>query len=297
MLVAILLVVSIGWAERALAQASVDTPILRVVATSRVSAQLEVVAGASGAPSGFTLEWMKQSDLDRLGGWPDYADPALVTAVFYGLPTLNPSTGSYTLPANGPVQVEVGDLFDETGVRTNNLAELPSGEDYVFRVRAQPAGGLGASTYSPESRARTIAVPPVNCTYSPGYWKGHPEAWPVGFLLVGTVGYSAAQLRSILDGPAHGNGLVILAHQVIAARLSIASGADPSPVSAALAQADALIGSLVVPPVGGGSLDPDLVLAAKDLLDSYNNGRLGVPHCGATRARPVTWGTLKAIYR
>jgi hypothetical protein len=294
---AVACLISLVGASQALAQTSLDTPSLRVVTTSRVSVQLEIAAGASGAPSGFLVQWMKRADFDRLGAWPDFADPTLVTCTFNGTPTLNPSTGSYILGPDGTVQIEAGDLFDETGVKANNLSELFAGEDYVFRVQARPTGAQSGSPYSPACPAATRAVPPVNCTYSPGHWRAHPEMWPVGSLHLGTVGYGAAQLLLILNAPAHGNGLIILAHQLIAARLSIANGADPSPVSTALAQADALIGSLLVPPVGGDTLDPELVNATKDVLDSYNNGRLGVPHCGPTPARLLTWGTLKAVYR
>jgi hypothetical protein len=35
---------------------------------------------------------------------------------------------------------------------------------------------------------------------------------------------------AILDNPARGNGLMILAHQLIAAKLNIANGADASEV-------------------------------------------------------------------
>jgi len=44
------------------------------------------------------------------------------------------------------------------------------------------------------------------------------------------VTYQAAELMAILDDPARGNGLVILTHQLIAAKLNIANGADPSAV-------------------------------------------------------------------
>jgi hypothetical protein len=53
----------------------------------------------------------------------------------------------------------------------------------------------------------------------------------------------------------------------------------------------------VVPPVGGGYLDASSVTSVKDVLDVYNNGLLGVPHCGQVPAANRTWGAVKALYR
>jgi hypothetical protein len=120
------------------------------------------------------------------------------------------------------------------------------------------------------------------CTYTIGFWKNHPAAWPVSSLTLGTVTYSKAQLLSILKRPVRGNGLVALAHQLIAAKLNIENGASaPSNVVSDIAAADALIGSLVVPPVGSGSLGTNATAPLVQSLDLYNNGLAvdGPPHC------------------
>jgi hypothetical protein len=101
----------------------------------------------------------------------------------------------------------------------------------------------------------------------------------------------------LLNQPARGNGLIILAHQLIAAKLNIAQGADPSGIAGVIASSDAMIGALVIPPIGSGYLDPSLVNANAQTLDSYNNGTMSVPHCGTTPARRSSWGALKSIYR
>jgi len=129
----------------------------------------------------------------------------------------------------------------------------------------------------------------VGCTYTQGWWKTHgPEpkgnnvnSWPVFTMTLGSVQYTQAQWQSILNEPVKGNGLVSLAHQLIAARLNIASGASGASIASALADADALIGSLVVPPVGGGSLDPSAVSALVSKLTAFNEGTLagGPAHC------------------
>jgi len=119
----------------------------------------------------------------------------------------------------------------------------------------------------------------ASCVQGQGYWKNHPDQWPVSQLLLGNNAYDKEQLLSILHQPVRGNGLVLLAYQLIAAKLNIANGADGSCIAQTLADADALIGSLLVPPVGTGYLRPRDVSALADTLDSYNKGGLCAPAC------------------
>src|SRR5262249_8123141 len=137
---------------------------------------------------------------------------------------------------------------------------------------------------------------PVGCVFGQGFWKNHPDQWPVTQLQLGNVTYTENQLLSILHQPVRGNGLVLLAHQEIAARLNSAKGADGSCIQQTLEEADALIGDFVVPPVGSGYLRPEDVSALADTLDQYNEGMLCAPSCEgsppptatpAPRARPT----------
>ena len=121
----------------------------------------------------------------------------------------------------------------------------------------------------------------TGCTLTLGYWKTHREAWPVTTLTLGTVTYSQAELLRILNQPVKGNGLVSLAHQLIAAKLNIANGASGSAISTTIATADSTIGALVVPPIGSGALSTSSVGSLVNTLDTYNNGLLagGPGHC------------------
>ncbi|HVP37721.1 MAG TPA: hypothetical protein VMS93_00910 [Candidatus Saccharimonadales bacterium] len=278
---------------------ALDPPNLSLVSASPSDLTVQVTAGPSGAPSGFVVEWMSRAAFDALGGWPaDPGSPDVHRASFTGVPTrhLLTSSSSFLLGANVPAAVVPGDLFDETGVLTDNPNEFPASTGYVLRARAlggsgAPDGPNSASLYS------GTAARVNNCTYTQGYWKNHPSAWPVTSLTLGTVTYNQSQLLSILGTPAGGNGLLILAHQVIAAKLDIAFGADPMVVSTTLTGADAMIGGLVVPPVGGGYLSPSAVNSAANTLDDYNNGQIGPGHCGTTPVQARTWGALKQLYR
>lgn len=134
--------------------------------------------------------------------------------------------------------------------------------------------------------------PPVGgCTYTQGYWKTHGPAgcvkggntneWPVDNLDLGNVNYTASQLCSIFRASAGGNGLISLAHQLIAAELNVANGAAlPTEASDAIDAANDLIGDLVVPPVGSGFLSPDITSALTAVLAAYNEGLIaGAVHC------------------
>jgi hypothetical protein len=294
---AVMAVAALGSVMPAAAQNVLDTPSVHFVSNSRSSITLEVEAGASGAPAGFVVEWMKKSDFDALGGWPaDENDYRIIYCQFYGVPTWHVSTGNYVLPAGGKVQVVVGDIFDETGLYANYDGELGDASEYVIRVHAE---GNTDATESPRSADvwASTSTPLQNCTYTQGFWKTHPEAWPVGSLTLGTTTYSAAQLLQILNTQAQGNGLLILAHQLIAALLNQDDGADVSSVQTDITNAQNLIGNLVIPPIGGDSLPSDAVTSIANDLNDYNTGVTGPGHCANVKTETTTWGKLKGRYR
>lgn len=295
------LAIAAALALGATAAFAVDTPGLDIPSASRTSLTLEVSAGESGAPSGFTVEWMRGSDFDLLGGFPAEAGSPVVRSVrFVGSPTLNTVDGtrSYLLGSFGRATVEVGDLFDETGVIDGVREELQSGVEYVVRVIANGTRPDDGSDPSSVFRVTTQSTTSQNCTYTQGYWKNHASAWPVTSLTLGTVTYTQAQLLAIFSQPAAGNGLISLSHQLIAAKLNVAQGAVPTAtVATAIANADALIGTLIVPPVGSGSLTPGSTSALTNTLDQFNNGTTGPGHCGTTPNVAPTWGSIKLLYR
>jgi len=274
-----------------------DSPTLTVTEQSRTSVTLRVEAGPSGAPSGFTLVWMKRADYIARGGWGNPGQAGVFSSNFYGFPTYNvaPGTNSYALAANGQQVVEAGDLFDETGVLVSQANELESGTDYVFRAVASGDGVSQSSEFSATTEGSTTVV--NNCTYTQGYWKTHSESWPVSSLTLGTVNYTKTQLLSIFNAPVAGNGLIALAHQLIAAKLNVAMGADDTSIASTILAADAQIGALVVPPIGSGYLSPSSTSSKTQTLDDFNNGVTGPGHCGAVPTHLKTWGEVKTTYR
>jgi hypothetical protein len=254
---------------------------------------------------------MKKSTFDAVGGWFPTGNQIQAAVYFTGVPTLNTWDGALTSFALAPgqtAQIEIGDLVDETGLTLTNalaLTELEPNVEYVFCAWALGDGGsVTASVYSSNVTGTTIDN---NCTYTQGYWKTHgsgacqsgnnSDEWPVNSITLGTVNYTAAELCAILNTPAGGNGLISLAHQLIATKLNIANGADASGIAAAVAAADAQIGNLVIPPIGAGFLAPASTSANTQTLDDWNNGITGPGHCDATPAQQSTWGKVKAQYR
>jgi len=128
-------------------------------------------------------------------------------------------------------------------------------------------------------------VPPTatpvgdNCTYTQGYWKNHPEEWPVTSLVLGNTTYNQSQLLAIFNTSPGGDATYILAHQLIAAKLNIANGANPSAVAQTVIDSD---NWLIANPIGSNPGNPARAvgIALAGTLDDYNNGEIGPGHCG-----------------
>jgi hypothetical protein len=249
--------------------------------------EISVTAGQTGAAAGFSIQWMTLADYVALGSqWPvtlqvpNAQAPSFCKANFSGIV---PSSGCipYNLHPGQSVTVVIGDdsLYDNCAVSSPcSGAPLLCNTAYVFRAFAVDA--TGQLRVSDTITCATLpCVGGSSCTYSQGYWRNHPNAWPVTSLALGTVTYQAAELMSILDNPARGNGLVILTHQLIAAKLNIANGADPSAVQQTITDADNMIGALVVPPIGNGYLAPGQTGDLTETLTEYNEGTIGPGHC------------------
>ena len=282
-----------GWAGKT---GTMSTPVLSCGASAEVSLDILVCAGATGAPAGFSLQWVTAEQLangpDGISGtlddntWPASDSLGLCKASFSG----NANGSIYNLGKNACTSVNVGDnLFDDPGASSNCASTpLECGTTYAFRSFAHANASLFRSNFTSNLFCSTPACEPVDgCTFTQGYWKTHGpiptgnnvNEWPVTGLTLGNVAYTDLQLQAIFDTPAAGNGLISLAHQLMAAKLNIANGADDSSIAAAIAAADALIGNLVVPPAGAGSLSNASTSALTGMLTDFNEGTIGPGHC------------------
>jgi hypothetical protein len=264
---------------------TVAAPVVTTGTPTQTSVVLTVTAGATGAPAGFSLQWMTAEALAANGGiWYESADSSLCKASFSG----NANLSRYNLAAGESVSVTVGEFLFDNGASSNCIDALTCGSTYVFRVFAHATNTLYRSPFTADVSCSTLPCGSTGgCTLTQGFWKTHGTAptgnntnvWPATGLTLGGVAYTDVELQAILDKPAQGNGLIAMAHQLIAAKLNVANGADDSAVAASIAAADALIGSLVVPPVGSGSLPSSATSALTGALATYNEGGSGPGHC------------------
>jgi hypothetical protein len=205
---------------------------------------LTVTAGATGAPAGFTIQWMsidaynafKQANptLD----WPSDASQ-YCAASFSGVPygsknTAQTGGSTYNLGSGQSVIVYIGDLLDDElnsqlGLSTTCSDELQCGTQYVFRAFAHANSTMNRSAYSfyNDVCAKTADCNTACQHHGFGFWKNNPlqvatviAGLPGGTLSLGTTAYTADMISAILNTAPNGNGYIILAHQLITAKLN-----------------------------------------------------------------------------
>ncbi len=127
------------------------------------------------------------------------------------------------------------------------------------------------------------------CTLTQGYWKNHHRYaknlsqkidWPMiqgGEMHTEDTKMGGKSWLYILQTPPKGNPWYIAAHQWIAAKLNVASGAKATPaVVDAMYELEKYLTDYQYKPCDG----KEGVLAMAKLLDDYNNGKVGPHHCG-----------------
>ena len=124
-------------------------------------------------------------------------------------------------------------------------------------------------------------TPTFECPLSHGHWKNNPGMWPVSSLTVGSQTYSKAELLVLLSASSQTDASLILARQLIAAKLNLANGSDPTPVASVVASGDSLLAAFsgkLPYQVKSSAAVGQAMVAAANVLTSYNNGLL-TPAC------------------
>jgi hypothetical protein len=124
-------------------------------------------------------------------------------------------------------------------------------------------------------------MPPVASagTGTPGYWKNHPEAWPVDSITIGGRVYSKATAISWMSDGQGGDKTMTMFMHLVSTKLNLLIGTEASCISGTVGLADAWMASY---PVGSKVKASSLAwkngepLAVQ--LDRYNNGMLCAPH-------------------
>jgi hypothetical protein len=122
--------------------------------------------------------------------------------------------------------------------------------------------------------------PPGVCedaTATKGYWKNHPEAWPVTSMMIGGKMRNQQTMLAWLSGTGN-DKFSILSSQLVAAKLNVAVGADASCIATTIARAEQWIADNESKRPVTGSAWTSTVGGYASKLDEYNNGKLCAPH-------------------
>ncbi|MGD2113458.1 MAG: SdrD B-like domain-containing protein [Acidobacteriota bacterium] len=182
-----------------------------------------------------------------------------------------------------------GNGWYEFGVEDGTWTVVVAPESFA------PGGALAGatSTIGTDLLTRTVvdandltydlpyAYPVAEGTGTPGYWKNHPDAWPVDEITVGGVTYTRDEAIALLGTPGRGDKTYDMFRALVPAMLNVLSGNDASCIADTIAAADAW---LTAYPLGSGVKgklwNTSGGEALHTTLDEYNNGLLCAPSRG-----------------
>jgi hypothetical protein len=122
--------------------------------------------------------------------------------------------------------------------------------------------------------------PPSPGTGTHGYWKNHPEAWPVDEIVIGGTTYTKDEAIGLMRSPEKGDKTYTVFRALVAAKLNGLIGNDTSCIEDAIAAADEWLSDH--PPgsgvkAGGKNSPWRDAEPLCEKLDAYNNGQLCAP--------------------
>ncbi|GLI39271.1 hypothetical protein GHYDROH2_27720 [Geobacter hydrogenophilus] len=173
------------------------------------------------------------------------------------------SVSSCTIPAaldpNGSFTCTIGPLPAKAGLQVNT---------------ATATGTYGGVTTTDTDKGYYYGCDGT-APKSPGYWKNHPEAWPVESITIGGKTYTKAQAISLMNTPVCGDKTYTLFKALVAAKLDAMGCGDSSCVTDTIAKSDAW---MALHPVGSGVAGDSYAWKQAEpwylTLDDYINGKL-----------------------
>lgn len=160
---------------------------------------------------------------------------------------------------------------------------IPAGVDSL-NVQAvspilEPGDARRPASFTWNAAALSIPLPPAPGTGTPGYWKNHPEAWPVDNIIIGEKMYTKAEAIAIIAAPVKGDKIYTMFPALVSAKLNVLIGNSDSCIAGTIDAADAwmknnLVGSKVTGSSPAWKIGEPLYI----MLDNYNNGLLCAPH-------------------
>jgi hypothetical protein len=245
----------------------------------------------------------------NLSGWD--TTPAATGSNFgvAGIPPAHDTLGAY-FAANGPDFDSISQTFATTpgafydvsffyqpvsaGPPDNGFRALFNGvaiyenfdsiSGFIFQTfTVQATGSVTTLEFQGRNAAGVDFLDDVSVTAAPcpqplGYWKNNPDAWPVNSLMLGSQTYTKTELLTILKTAVAGDASLILADQLIAAKLNVANGAaEPDPVPDTITDADSLLSGFsgkLPYKVKPSSATGQAMVNDATVLNNYNNGTL-----------------------
>jgi hypothetical protein len=131
------------------------------------------------------------------------------------------------------------------------------------------------------SASATGCPPPPKCTRTPGYWKNHPEAWPVDVIMIGDMEWTKEEAIAIMDQPVKGDKSLTMFPAWVATYLNGLAGTQKDCIMETFLAAKRWVKAF--PP--GSEVKASSKAWQKfgeplyEKLDAYNNGFLCAPAC------------------
>jgi hypothetical protein len=263
--------------------------VAALLVVTAVAAMVPMAAGRSGFPccmSGYKLDtnnnpiegWNISVEYDPLAP-AEYFPPADVTW------TKTDPSGYWVVCFDYPNALEY--IVTEelrvgwTQVRPVNGNYIVTMEDFNEAFNGKVANITGLNFTNEYTGPGTGTV---------GYWKTHPEAWPVDAITIGGVTYTKEDAIAIMETPERGDKTYTMFRELVCAKLNELNGNDASCISDTIFAADAWMTETEYP-VGSNVRDDSTAWLDEgaDLyeeLNKYNSGLLCAPHIS-----PLTSGT------
>jgi hypothetical protein len=194
-------------------------------------------------------------------------DNVVVYTDVNGFYTLSVPSGTYTvfilIPAG--TQVSPVSVGGNAGI-SNGLGYSVALVTATFDTAATDFGFFTAPVQQPG-------------TGTPGYWKNHPEAWPVSSITVGGITYTEAEAIAWLSKPGKDKTTTMFG-SLVPAMLNVLIGNDGSCVNSTIAAGNAWMATYgpVGSNVAASSYAWTIGEPLQSQMDSYNNGQLCAPH-------------------
>jgi hypothetical protein len=262
--------------------AALAAALLPLASIAAAPASAQTVCQSAGTVCGFVFNDANDNGIQDVG---ETGIEGAKVFIIVGSDTIQTETGPngfyYFLVPDGTypiaVQIPVGTQPSPANVGGDDTADSDGVSDGLgFSVATVTVTGGN----NPDTDFGFFTTPVSSPgTGTPGYWKNHPEAWPVNSITVGGVSYTKAAAIAWL-GKVGKDKTTTMFSSLVPAKLNLLIGNDGSCVASTIVAADAWmatygpVGSNVAASSAAWTLGEPL----HKQMDAYNNGLLCAPH-------------------